>query len=115
LGGDSGRPLRRSYWAIIGLATLGKLSGAMFTACFSGLSWPTSFALGALMNTRALMELITLNIGYDLGIIGPEIFAIMVIMALVTTIMTGPLLSLSQRFERVSVSKRESVSPVLGG
>ncbi|MDP1013578.1 cation:proton antiporter, partial [Klebsiella pneumoniae] len=46
--------------------------------------------IGALMNTRGLMELIVLNIGYDLGVLSPEIFAMMVIMALFTTFMTGP-------------------------
>lgn len=51
-------------------------------------------ALGVLMNTRGLMELIVLNIGYDMGILAPRIFAMMVIMALVTTFMAGPCLSL---------------------
>lgn len=57
-----------------------------------------AFALGALMNTRGLMELIALNIGYDLGILSPEIFAMLVIMALVTTALTGPLLTLANRW-----------------
>src|SRR6185369_17756386 len=48
--------------------------------------------IGALMNTRGLMELVVLNIGYDLGLLSPQIFSMMVIMALVTTFMTGPLL-----------------------
>ena len=61
------------------------------------------------MNTRGLMELIVLNIGYDLGILSPEIFAIMVLMALATTFMTGPLLDL---VEYVS-NKRNSSRPVL--
>ncbi|MBC7771124.1 MAG: cation:proton antiporter [Pyrinomonadaceae bacterium] len=80
--------------AIIFLATLGKLGGAMFTARFTGATWSDSFSLGALMNTRGLVELVALNIGYDLGIISPRIFAMLVIMALVTTAMTGPLLTL---------------------
>jgi Kef-type K+ transport system membrane component KefB len=50
--------------------------------------------LGSLMNTRGLMELIVLNIGYDLGILSPQIFAMMVLMALTTTFMTGPSLNL---------------------
>jgi Kef-type K+ transport system membrane component KefB len=78
---------------LIGIATLGKLGGAMVTARLTGVNWVDSFALGALMNTRGLVELIALNIGYDLGIISPRIFAMLVIMALVTTCMTGPLLS----------------------
>ena len=55
--------------------------------------WREAWALGALMNTRGLMELVVLNIGYDIGILSPEIFAMMVVMAIVTTFMTGPLLS----------------------
>jgi Kef-type K+ transport system membrane component KefB len=59
-----------------------------------GMDWHDSFALGTLMNTRGLVELIVLNIGFDLGILSPKVFTMMVIMALVTTCMTGPLLSL---------------------
>ncbi len=60
-----------------------------------GMSWNEAFALGALMNTRGLVELIALNIGYDLGILPPRIFSMMVLMALVTTFRTGPLLNLA--------------------
>jgi Kef-type K+ transport system membrane component KefB len=80
---------------LIVIATAGKLGGAMFAARLTGASWIDSFALGALMNTRGLVELIALNIGYDLGILTPRIFAMLVIMALVTTCMTGPLLTFS--------------------
>lgn len=83
--------------AIIGVATLGKLGGTMLTARLTGISWNDSFALGALMNTRGLVELVALNIGYDLGILPPRIFAMMVLMALVTTFMTGPLLNFAER------------------
>lgn len=79
---------------IIAVAVAGKFSGSMLAARVCGLNWHDSAALGALMNTRGLMELIVLNIGYDLGILSPRIFAMMVIMALVTTLMTGPVLSL---------------------
>ncbi len=79
---------------IIAVATLGKLGGSAIAARWSGMSWSQSLQLGALMNTRGLMELIVLNMGYDLGILSPRIFTMMVIMALVTTMMTGPLLSL---------------------
>jgi Kef-type K+ transport system membrane component KefB len=82
--------------ALTAIATMGKLGGAMFTARLSGVSWIDSFALGALMNTRGLVELIALNIGYDLGILSPRIFAMLVIMALVTTGLTGPLLNLAE-------------------
>jgi len=79
---------------IIAVATLGKLGGTAITARFTGMSWSESLQLGALMNTRGLMELIALNIGYDLGILSPRIFTMLVIMALVTTALTGPLLTL---------------------
>jgi Kef-type K+ transport system membrane component KefB len=79
---------------LVVIATLGKLGGSMLTARWSGMDWHDSFALGALMNTRGLVELIVLNIGFDLGILSPKVFTMMVIMALVTTCMTGPLLSL---------------------
>jgi Kef-type K+ transport system membrane component KefB len=86
-------------WMVCGLivvvATIGKLGGTVGAARWTGFGWRDAFTLGALMNTRGLMELIALNVGYDLGILTPEIFAMMVLMALVTTAMTGPLLSLT--------------------
>ena len=87
-------------FAIIVVATTGKLGGTVLAARWTGLSWRDSVALGSLMNTRGLMELIALNVGYDLGILTPEIFAMMVLMALGTTAMTGPLLSLSLNWGR---------------
>jgi Kef-type K+ transport system membrane component KefB len=77
---------------IILVATLGKFGGTLAAARFTGLGWRTSAALGILMNTRGLMELIVLNIGLELGVISPKLFAMMVIMALVTTIATTPIL-----------------------
>jgi Kef-type K+ transport system membrane component KefB len=79
---------------IIAVATVGKLGGSAIAARWSGMSWSESLQLGALMNTRGLMELIALNIGYDLGILSPRIFTMLVIMALATTMLTGPLLTL---------------------
>jgi Kef-type K+ transport system membrane component KefB len=79
---------------VLGVAITGKLAGSAFTARIIGRPWKDSLSIGALMNTRGLMELIVLNIGYDLGVLGPEIFSIMIIMALFTTFMTGPLLDL---------------------
>jgi Kef-type K+ transport system membrane component KefB len=64
------------------------------------MNWGDSFALGALMNTRGLVELIVLNIGLDLGILSARVFAMMVMMALMTTLLTGPLLSLGNVFNR---------------
>ena len=85
---------------IIAVATLGKLGGSAIVARLTGMSWGDSLQLGALMNTRGLMELIALNIGYDLGILSPRIFTMLVIMALVTTTMTGPLLTLFGRMRK---------------
>ena len=83
---------------IIAVAIAGKLGGTFVAARWTGMSRPDAFALGALMNTRGLMELIALNIGYDLGILSPRIFSMLVVMALVTTALTGPLLSVADRW-----------------
>jgi Kef-type K+ transport system membrane component KefB len=83
-------------WLLCGLitlaATLGKIGGTFAAARLTGLDGRTSAALGVLMNTRGLMELIVLNIGLDLGVISPTLFAMMVLMALATTIATTPIL-----------------------
>ena len=79
---------------VLCVAILGKFGGTMLAARITDHSWRESCVLGALMNTRGLMELIVLNIGYDLGILGPKIFTIMVVMAVVTTMMTGPIVQL---------------------
>lgn len=79
---------------IIALAVAGKLGGSMASARLNGMSWRESAAVGILMNTRGLVELVILNIGLDLGILSPALFSIMVLMALVTTLMTTPLLRL---------------------
>jgi Kef-type K+ transport system membrane component KefB len=85
---------------IIAVAIAGKLGGSMLMARWTGMNWRDSFSIGVLMNTRGLIELIVLNIGYDLGILSARIFAMMVLMAVVTTSMTGPLLSLIKFKER---------------
>ena len=77
---------------IIAVASAGKFGGSLIAARSTGLGWRESSSLGVLMNTRGLMELIVLNIGLDLGVISPTLFAMMVIMALVTTLTTSPLL-----------------------
>ena len=79
---------------IIAVAVVGKFLGSAIAAKFVGQNWRDSLTIGALMNTRGLMELIVLNIGLDLGVLSPEIFTMMVIMALITTFMTGPALDL---------------------
>jgi Kef-type K+ transport system membrane component KefB len=78
---------------IVIVATAGKFGGTAIAAKASGLGWRDSGALGILMNTRGLVELIVLNIGLDLGVITPRLFTMLVIMALVTTLMTSPILS----------------------
>ena len=85
---------------IIAAATAGKLGGSALAARLTGMKWRESLQLGALMNTRGLMELIALNIGYDMGILSQRIFTMLVIMALITTIMTGPLLTFLGKHER---------------
>jgi Kef-type K+ transport system membrane component KefB len=81
------------YCALItAVAIAGKFGGSMFGARLAGLPWRESMALGALMNTRGLMELVILNIGLDIGVISPALFSMMVLMALFTTFMTTPLL-----------------------
>lgn len=79
---------------IIAVAVAGKFGGSALAARITGETTRDSLAIGALMNTRGLMELVVLNIGYDLGILTPSVFTMMVIMAIVTTLMTGPLLNL---------------------
>jgi Kef-type K+ transport system membrane component KefB len=86
--------------AIIVVAILGKLGGGMLAGRWTGMSWSDSFSIGALMNTRGLMELIVLDIGLDLGILSRKVFAILMLMALVTTFMTGPLLGLVEARKR---------------
>lgn len=87
-----------AMWQVCGLiilvAVTGKFLGSAITARFVGQNWRDSLTIGALMNTRGLMELIVLNIGYDLGVLSKEIFSMMVLMALATTFMTGPALDL---------------------
>jgi Kef-type K+ transport system membrane component KefB len=80
---------------IILLAIAGKLVGSMLAARWTGSSWHDAFVIGALMNTRGLMELVALNVGYDLGILSPRMFTMLIVMALVTTAMTGPLIGLA--------------------
>ncbi|HSA55536.1 MAG TPA: cation:proton antiporter, partial [Gemmatimonadaceae bacterium] len=77
---------------IIAVAVLGKVGGSAIAAHTSGMTWRESWAIGTLMNTRGLMELVVLNVGLDIGVISPALFAMMVLMALVTTFMTSPLL-----------------------
>lgn len=80
------------FLVIFALAVVGKFGGSLAAAKVSGLSWREAAAVGVLMNTRGLVELIILNVGLDLGVLSPALFSVMVLMALVTTFMTSPLL-----------------------
>jgi Kef-type K+ transport system membrane component KefB len=82
-----------SFALIFVCAVAGKFGGSTLVARALGQTWRDSLSIGALMNTRGLMELIVLNIGYDMGILSTEIFSMMVLMALFTTMMTSPILN----------------------
>ena len=79
---------------VVAVACFGKVLGGMLSVRWMGESWRESLTLGVLMNTRGLVELIVLNIGLDLGVLSPVLFAMLVIMAVVTTMMASPLLPL---------------------
>ncbi len=83
--------------AIVAVATLGKFGGTVVAARFSRLGWREASALGILMNTRGLMELIVLNVGLDMHVLSPTLFAMMVLMALATTFATTPVFDLITR------------------
>jgi Kef-type K+ transport system membrane component KefB len=83
------------FWAVVVLvvAVGGKMGGAVLAARWTGESWRNAWALGALLNTRGLVELIVLNIAYNAHVFSPALFTMLVVMALVTTMMTTPLLN----------------------
>ena len=83
---------------VIAVAAAGKLIGTIVPARLAGLGWNESVRLGVLMNTRGLMEIVIANIALDCGIIPPQMFTVLVVMALVTTFATGPLLNLAERW-----------------
>ncbi len=87
----------RTAWLLTGaillVAVAGKLGGSAGAARLLGMPWREALAIGALMNTRGLMELVILNVGLEIGVLSPTLFAMFVLMALVTTVMTAPLLS----------------------
>jgi Kef-type K+ transport system membrane component KefB len=79
---------------ILALAVAGKMGGAILGSRLTGQGWRNALALGALLNTRGLVELVVLNIAYNAHVFSPTLFSMMVVMALVTTAMTTPLLDL---------------------
>ncbi|CAG5073011.1 Glutathione-regulated potassium-efflux system protein KefB [Dyadobacter sp. CECT 9623] len=103
-------------WKVTGIimlaAVAGKFIGSAVAARFVKQSWRDSLIIGSLMNTRGLMELVVLNIGYDIGVLSPQIFTMMVIMALLTTCMTGPALDLIDRFMPEKTTLAEVVGAV---
>ena len=97
---------------ILVVACAGKISGGTFAMRFMGESWHDSLSLGALMNTRGLVELIVLNIGLDLGVLSPTLFAMLVVMALVTTMMASPLLPLLGNKQPVEEEKNDQAQDI---
>jgi K+:H+ antiporter len=95
---------------IILIACLGKFGGTALASRMSGFDWRDSVALGALMNTRGLMELIVLNVGLDQGVISSTLFSMMVVMAVVTTVAAGPVLDVLARMQPAVTSGRERAS-----
>ena len=87
-------------------AVAGKLGGATIASRAAGVPWRMALALGALMNTRGLMELVILNVGFELGVINRAVFSMMVIMAVVTTFLTTPLLEMIHPTRSMAASSR---------
>ncbi|HEV8145998.1 MAG TPA: cation:proton antiporter [Bryobacteraceae bacterium] len=77
---------------VIVVAVVGKLAGSAVAARVAGIPWRNALAIGVLMNTRGLMQLVILNLGFELGVINQALFSMMVVMAIVTTLLTTPLL-----------------------
>ncbi|WP_275693209.1 cation:proton antiporter [Nocardioides sp. TF02-7] len=100
--------------AILAVAIAGKYAGAYVGARSAGVPHWQANALGVLMNTRGLTELVILNVGHELGLLGDELFTMMVVMALVTTVMTGPLLGVAYPARRVARDIAEAERAALG-
>ena len=84
---------------ILATAVVGKVIGGAAGARMAGYGWRDSLAVGSLMNARALMELIVMKVGLDAGVIGPSLFTMLLVMAILTTVMVGPMLALFSRRE----------------
>lgn len=82
------------FGLILLVAVTGKFCGAFFASKLSGMSWREAGAIGILMNTRGMVELVALNIGLDIGVISRLVFTLLVLMAIITTLMTTPILEL---------------------
>ncbi len=106
IGLVSGGEMWLYFGLVLMVAVVGKFGGSAIAARATALSWREAGALGILMNTRGLMELVILSIGLDLGVISPALFTMMVLMALVTTFMTAPVLEL---FYPARLIRREAI------
>jgi len=93
---------------ILAAAIIGKIAGAGIGARLSGQPWRESLAVGSLMNARGLMELIVMKVGLDIGVIGKDLFTMLLVMAILTTVMTSPLLTLFSRSGRPVVESEQS-------
>jgi Kef-type K+ transport system membrane component KefB len=103
-------------WAVCGLIVLVAIASKLFVSAAvvrgSGINWRESLAVGTLVNTRGLVELVILNVGLELGILPPTLFSMLVIMALVTTLMTSPLLDwIDPELKRRTASVRRCDEP----
>ena len=100
-------------WGLLGLFTLvavvGKVGGTYFAARISGESPKSSIYLGALMNTRGLMELVVLGIGYEMKILPPTIYPVLVLMTVITTVMTMPMIHAINAIIRLRESRRDRI------
>ncbi|HEY6033569.1 MAG TPA: cation:proton antiporter [Kofleriaceae bacterium] len=102
---------------IVGTACAGKIGGTLIAGRATGLQWREAGALGILMNTRGLMELIVLNVGFELGVLDSAMFSLMIVMVLVTTMITSPVLSRvypARDAIRELVAESEAQVPVRG-
>ena len=98
---------------LCGVAILGKFGGTLLASRVSGLGWRDASVMGALLNTRGLTELIVLSLALERGVISQALFAALVVMALVTTFMTGPLLSLFDRERKLGADPAEALEAAL--
>ncbi len=99
----------RAFALIVAIATLAKIGSGLLAGRINGLGWREAGGLGVLLNTRGLMELVVLNMGLDLGLITPRLFAVLVLMAIVTTCGTAPLLHLLGVVRRARSERAEDV------
>jgi Kef-type K+ transport system membrane component KefB len=113
---DIGTMAGSTLWVMCGLvllvAFIGKFGGCWFAARCNGLPWREASIIGVMMNTRALMELIVINIGFELGVIPKSVFFMLVVMAVVSTYITAPVL---RRLIRSSEVEQEYLSSEFAG